>query len=183
MTHLQTLVKDQAKSTIRGYGYNGDMYFIALKRLQDTFENPSKIVNSFLQRLSSYSSASLRQPDTFTAHSKCLMTLVDTFEQLNFQHDICSTTNFRQALAKLPTETRLAWNRHAISSRLKRPTLKVITFLLREFALDCSEFPLSNHLAPYEHSTVKIFRPSNSTCSALHQPSVNNKTHSAATTD
>ena len=28
MTQLQTLVKDQAKSTIRGYGYNGDMYFI-----------------------------------------------------------------------------------------------------------------------------------------------------------
>ena len=58
MTHLQTLVKDQAKSTIRGYGYNADMYFIALKRLQDTFGNPTKIVTSFLQRLGSHPSPS-----------------------------------------------------------------------------------------------------------------------------
>ena len=49
-THLQTLVKDQAKSVIRGNGYNGDMYFIALKRLQDGSENPTKIVTFFLQR-------------------------------------------------------------------------------------------------------------------------------------
>ena len=102
------------------------MYFIALKRLQDTFGNPTKIITSFLQRLSSHPSPSLRQPDSFTAYSNFLTTLVDTFEQLNFQHDICSTTNVQQALAKLPTETRLAWNRHAVSSGLQRPTLKTL---------------------------------------------------------
>ena len=183
MTHLQTLVKDQAKSTIRGYGYNGDMYFIALKRLQDTFGNPTKIITSILQRLSSHPSPSLRQLDSFTAYSNFLTTLVDTFEQLNFQHDICSTTNVQRALAKLPTETRLAWNRHAVSSGLQRPTLKDITSWLQEFALACSEIPVAKHLAPSEHSTAKFFRPSSSTSSALHQPFANDKTHSAPSTD
>ena len=107
MTHLRTLVKDQAKSVIRGYGYNGDMYFIALKRLQDSFGNPTKIVTSFLQRLNCHPIPTLEQPDSFTVYSNFLTTLFDTFEQLDFQHDIRSTTNVQQALRKLPTETRL----------------------------------------------------------------------------
>ena len=43
MTHLQTLVKDQANSSIRGYGYNGDMYFIALKRFKTHLEIQLKL--------------------------------------------------------------------------------------------------------------------------------------------
>ena len=101
MTHLQTLEKDQAKSVIRGYGYSGDMYFTALKRLQDSFGNPTKLVTSFLQRLNCHPIPTLEQPDSFTVYSNFLTTLVDTFEQLDFQHDIRSTTNVQQALRKL----------------------------------------------------------------------------------
>ena len=97
MTHLQTLVKDETKTVIRGYGYNGYMYFIALKRLQDTFGNPTKIVTSFLQRLNCHPIPTLEQPDSFTVYSNFLTTLVDTFENLTFHHDICSTTNVQQA--------------------------------------------------------------------------------------
>ena len=51
MTYLQTLVKDQTKSVIRGYGYNGDMYVIALKRLQDSFGNQPKLSPLFYNAL------------------------------------------------------------------------------------------------------------------------------------
>ena len=112
------------------------MCFIALKRLQDTFGNPTKIVTSFRQRLNCHPIPTLEQPDSFTVHSNFLTTLVDTFEQLTFLHDICSTTNDQQALRKLPTENRLAWIRHAVSSGLKRPTTKDVILWLREFAID-----------------------------------------------
>ena len=135
MTHLQTLAKDQAKSVIRGYGYRGDMYFIAPKRLQDSFGDPTKIVTSFLQRLNCHLIPSFEQPDYFTVYSNFLTTLVDTFEQFDFQDDIRSTTNVQQALRKLPIETRLAWNRPGASSGLEQPTLKDVTLCLREFAL------------------------------------------------
>ena len=154
MTHLQTLVKDQAKSVIRGYGYNGDMYIIALKRLQDSFGNPTKFVTSFLQRLNCHPIPTLEQPDSFTVYSNFLTTLVDTFEQLDFQHDIRSTTNVQQALRKLPTETRLAWNRHAVSSGLKQPTLNDVTLWLREFGLACSEMPV-----PQQTTSIKNGQP------------------------
>ena len=84
MTHLQTLVKDQAKSVIRGCGYYGDMYLIALKQLQDSFVNQTKIVTSFLQRLNCHLIPTFEQSDSFTVYSNFFTTLVKTFEQLDF---------------------------------------------------------------------------------------------------
>ena len=184
MTHLQTLVKDQAKSVIRGYGYNGDMYFTALKRLQDSFGNPTKIVTSFLQRLNCHPIPTLEQPDSFTVYSNFLTTLVDTFEQLNFQHDIRSTTNVQQALRKLPTETRLAWNRHAVSSGLKQPTLNDVTLWLREFALACSEMPVPQQTTSIKNGQPQFSHDSRSSSgTANHHKSSTNTPRSGPTTD
>ena len=68
-TNYQILVKIQAKSVIRGYGYNGDMKIIALKRLKQTFENQTKNVTSFLQRINWHPISTLERPDSFTVFS------------------------------------------------------------------------------------------------------------------
>ena len=184
MTRLQTVVKDQAKSVIRGCGYNGDMYFTALKRLQDSFGNPTKIVTSFLQRPNCHPIPTLEQSDSFTVYSNFLTTIVDTFEQLDFQHDIRSTTNVQQALRNLPTETILPWNRHAVSSGLKQPTLKDVTLWLREFALACSEMPV-----PQQSTSIKNGQPHfshdsrSSSGTANHHKSSTNTPRPGPTTD
>ena len=84
-------------------------------------------MTSFLQCLNFHPIPTVEQPESFTVYSNFLTTLVDTFEELDFQSVLCSATNVQQALRKLPTETRLAWNRHAVSSGRKQPTLKDVT--------------------------------------------------------
>ena len=117
-------------------------------------------------------------------YSNFLTTLVDTFEQLDFQHDIRSTTNVQQALRKLPTETRLAWNRHAVSSRLKQPTLNDVTLWLREFALACSEMPVPQQTTSIKNGQPQFSHDSRSSSgTANHHKSSTNTPRSGPTTD
>ena len=125
MIHLQSLVTGPAKLMIAGYGANGDTYELALQRLRENFGNTNRIVNnSFLQRLTNFKPPNLAQPESYMQFSAFLLTLVDTFEQLGFVHDICSTTNLNTALAKLPDPVRLEWNRFVIDKDYDQPSLR-----------------------------------------------------------
>ena len=107
MIHLQSLLTGEAKHFIDGYGCNGSLYVPALNRLEEHFGNPNRIVNAFLDKLSQFKPPNLTVPESYTQFSAFLLTLVDTFQQLGFNHDIHSITNLNQAFNKLPTPVRL----------------------------------------------------------------------------
>ena len=53
MIHLQSLLTGEAKALVDGCGCNGDLYTAALSRLQEHFGNSKRIVNAFLDKVSS----------------------------------------------------------------------------------------------------------------------------------
>ena len=141
MIHLQSLVTGPAKLMIAGYGANGDTYELALQRLRENFGNTNRIVNSFLQRLANFKPPNLAQPESYMQFSAFLLTLVDTFEQLGFVHDICSTTNLNTALAKLPDPVRLEWNRFVIDKDYDQPSLRHLAQWFQRYAQACRDMP------------------------------------------
>ncbi|XP_063728597.1 uncharacterized protein LOC134856162 [Symsagittifera roscoffensis] len=141
MIHLQSLVTGPAKLMIAGYGANGDTYELALQRLRENFGNTNRIVNSFLQRLANFKPPNLAQPESYMQFSAFLLTLVDTFEQLGFVHDICFTTNLNTALAKLPDPVRLEWNRFVIDKDYDQPSLRHLAQWFQRYAQACRDMP------------------------------------------
>ena len=82
-------------------------------------------------------------PDSDTQFSAFLLTLVDTFQQFGFNHDILFTTNVNQALNKLPTPVRLEWNKHDLERSLLQPSLKEPSEWLLIYAKACRDLPTS----------------------------------------
>ena len=80
-------------------------------------------------------------PESYTHLSAFLLTLVDTFQQLGFNHDIHSTTNLNQALNKLPTPVRLDWNKYALEKFSLQPSLKDLSEWLSIYTKACRELP------------------------------------------
>ena len=111
MIHLQSLLTGKAKALVDGYGCKGDLYVPAINRLQEHFGNPKRIVNACLEKISSFKAPNLAYPESYTQFSSFLLTMVDTFSQLGFIHDLHSTTNLNIAFAKLPNPVWLEWNK------------------------------------------------------------------------
>ena len=118
MIHLQSLLTGEAIALVDGYGCNGDLYAAALSRLQEHFGNSKRIVNAFLDKLSNFTNPNLSKPESYTQYSSFLLTLVDTFQQLGFIHDLHSTINMNIALTKLPNPFRLKWNRYVLEKTM-----------------------------------------------------------------
>ena len=127
MIHLQSHVIGEAKALQNGYGYNGSLYAPTLARLEEHFGNANRIVNAFREKLSHFRRPNLTIPDSYTQFTAFVLTLVDTFEQLGFNHGIHSTTYVNQASKKLPTPVRLAWNKHVLERSLLQPSLKELS--------------------------------------------------------
>ena len=155
--HLQNLVSGEPKALIDGYGCNPAMYQYALSRFKSTYGKPDRIVMSFLQRLQTFRQPSTDDPNSITNYANFLSSLVDTFTQLNFLHDIHSTVNLTSALLKLPADVRLNWNRHVLSQNIKDPSLRNFAPWLQNFATVCRDsfipFSDTNHNGRSSSST------------------------------
>ena len=175
MIHLQSLLIGEAKALVDGYGCNGSLYSPALARLEEYCGKPNRIVNAFLEKLSHFRPPNLTIPDSFTQFSSFLLTLVDKFQQLGFNHHKHSTTNVNRALNKLPTPVRLEWNKHVLERRLLQPSLKEISEWLLIYAKACRDLPTScasaqppsthskdsNNLSKQSNQQNQFYRPSN----------------------
>ena len=160
MIHLQSLITGEAKSSIDGYGCNGSLYVPALNRLVENFGNPNRITNAFLDKLSQFKPPNLTVPGSYTQFSAYLLTLVDTFQQLGFNHDIPSAPNLNQALYKLPLSVRLDWNKYALEKFSLQLSLKDLSELLSIYANACRDLP-----AP-----ILVTRPSHGRSNFVHKP-------------
>ena len=174
MIHLQSLLIGEAKALVDGYGCNGSLYAPALARLEEHFDNPNRIVNAFLEKLSHFRPPNLTTPDSYTQVSAFLLTLVDTFQQLGFNHDIHSTTNVNQALNKLPTPVRLEWNKHVLERSLLQPSLRELSEWLLIYAKACRDLPTSCASAqpPSTHSKASnhLWKQSNQQTNSTVRP-------------
>ena len=160
MIHLQSLLTGEAKHLKDGYGCDGSVYVPALNCLEEHFGNRNRIVNAFLDKLSQFKSPNLTVPESYTQFSAFLLTLVDTFQQLGFNHDIHSTTNPNQALNKLPTPVRLDWNKYALEKFSLQPSPKDLSEWLSIYAKAYRDLP-----AP-----ISIARPSHGRSNFAHKP-------------
>ena len=127
LIHLQSLLTGEAKALLDGYGCNGDLYASALHRFQEHLGNPERIINAFLEKLNSFKSPNLSHPKCYIHFSSFLFTMVDTFQQLGFVHDLLSTTNLNVVLAKLPNRIRLEWNKFVLEKDFQQPSLQILS--------------------------------------------------------
>ena len=139
--HLQTLAIRPAKNLISGYGYNADFYETAIEKLRSKIGKPTKVVSEYLLHLQRLQHPTFEQPTSFKDFLNFLSTMVDTFKQLCFHHDLQSTANVEQVLKKLPITARLEWNRHALAAKLERPKLSRIAEWIEEHANACEDLP------------------------------------------
>ena len=51
MIDLQSLLSNEAKALVEGYGCKGDLYVSAINCFQEHFGNPKRILNAFLEKL------------------------------------------------------------------------------------------------------------------------------------
>ena len=121
--HPQSLLTGEAKALVDGYGCNGDLYASALQRLQEHSRNPKRILKAFLEKLNRPKSPNSSHLQSHTHFSSFLLTLVDSFQQLGFIHDLHSATNLNVTLAKLPNPIHLAWNKFVLEKNLQLPSL------------------------------------------------------------
>ena len=96
-------------------------------------------------------------PNSITNYANFISSLVDTFTQLNFLHDLHSTVNLTSALSKLPADVRLNWNRHVLSQNIIDPSLRNFAPWLQNFATACRDsfipFSDTNHNGRSSSST------------------------------
>ena len=93
MVDLQSLLRDEAKALVDGCSCKSDLYAAALSRLQEISGNSKRVVTAFLDKLSHYfRNPNLSKVDSYTQYSSFLLTLVDTFQQLGFFHDLTPTS-------------------------------------------------------------------------------------------
>ena len=140
--------------------YNGKLYVPALNRLVENFGNPNRITNAFLDKLSQFKRPNLTVPGSYTQFSAFLLTLVDTFQQLGFNHDIHSAPNLNQALNKLQLSVRLDWNKYALKKFSLQPSPKDLSEFLSISAKACRDLP-----AP-----ILVTRPSHGRSNFAHKP-------------
>ena len=163
MIHLQSLLVGEAKALVDGYGCNGSLYAPALARLEEHIGNPFRIVNAFLKKLSHFRPPNLTIPELYAV--LCFpLTLVDTLQQLGFNHYIHSTTNVNEALDKLQTPVRLEWNKHVLERSLLQPSLKELSEWLLIYAKACRDLPTSaSSQPPSTHSKAsnKLWKQAN----------------------
>ena len=171
MIHLQSLLTGEAKALVDGYGCNGDLYAAALSRLQEHFGNSKRIVNAFLDKLSNFRNPNLSNPESYTQYSSFLLTIVDTFQQLGFFHDLHSTINMNIALTKLPNPVRLEWNRYVLEKTMTQPSLNAVAEWLLNYAKACRDLPTNSNLPSSQNIGVHkmAWKTSHSTLLELMQ--------------
>ena len=155
-----------SESLVDGYGCNGDLYASAIHRLQEHFGNPKRIVNAFLEKLNRFKSPNLCHPESYTHFSSFLLTMVDTFQDFRFVHDLHSTTNLNVALAKLPNPVRLEWNKFVLEKDFQQPSLQILTDWLLHYSKACRDL----------NSSPQTFQSSHAQSSWKISPSVPNST-------
>ena len=150
MIHLQSLLTGEANALVDGYSYIGDLYAAAQSRLQEHFGNSKRIVNAFLDKLSNFRNPYLSNPESYTQYSSFLLTLVDTFQQLGFIHDLDSTIDMNIALTKLQNPVRLEWNRYFLEKTITQPSLKALADWLLNSAKACRDLPANSNLPIFQ---------------------------------
>ena len=128
MINLQSLLTGEAKSLIDGYGCNGSLYVPALNCLEEHFGNPNRIVNAFLDKLSQFKPPNLTVPESYTQFSAFLLTLVDIFQQVGFNHDIHSNRKPQSGVTNFRHQS--AWTGTSISSKSFYSSRLLKTFLI-----------------------------------------------------
>ena len=123
-THLQSLLTEQAKSLVKGYGCNGQCYHQALDDLKKKYGKSSVIVNAYLEKLASFPSPSAQRPKSFDNFSIFINNLVNTFTRLEYEHDLKSTLNTQVAIQKLPYSQLVDWSKHCAQHQIESPSLE-----------------------------------------------------------
>ena len=102
ITYLQNSVSGKAKQIIESYSCNPAYYETALNELMNHFGDPSVVVSAFINQLESWHTTDSNNKKSFIAISNFLKRLLQTFEYLDLQADLQSSTLLKKAKEKVP---------------------------------------------------------------------------------
>ena len=111
LQHLQNAVVGRAKEAIGGYGYSGELYTEALKKLESRFGKSHTVVKAHLNRLRRWIKLSDYRLHEVCSYSDVISTAVETFKRLDHTSDLHAANNLNMVVAKLP---------HCLCVKLKR---------------------------------------------------------------
>lgn len=126
MAHLQQHCVGKAKYAIAGFGYNGDLYYEALRTLERRFGDSRLVISSHLEKLRRFFPIVEPSAISIRALATVLNNLVCTFQQLHFHDDLRAASNVKMAVEKLPRDMMIKWNEYLISNDIRAPTLPVL---------------------------------------------------------
>ena len=113
----------KAKEKIQAYSCDPAYYAIALKELMDHFEDPSIVVNAFINQLEAWRPNNDYHKQNFVSFASFLKRLVQAFEYLGFKADLQSSTLMKKANEKIPHNILLKWTEYTLTSIGNQPTV------------------------------------------------------------
>ena len=123
IAHLQSSVCGLAQQTISGMLYDGNLYFQALKTLEERFRQDDDLIKFNLNSI--FDAPDPMEDDTeslerFQATVHCAVTIL---ENMGAVADLHSSDSLQRTVEKLPRELRRDWGKFALELKPARPSL------------------------------------------------------------
>ena len=118
LTYLETLVTGISKTAIANFTYCGAMYTEALKTLEKKFCQPQAVVGAYLDKLETYPAVKMHSSESIIGYAYTISSLVNVFQSLSYESDLCSASLLNQANSKLPPNMRVGWSLHTVKRNL-----------------------------------------------------------------
>ena len=103
------------------------MYTEALKTLEKKFSQSQAVVGAYLDKLATYPAVKMLSSESIISYASTISSLVNVFQSLSYESDLCSASLLNQAVSKLPPNMREGWSLHTVKQNLYRPTLLDLT--------------------------------------------------------
>ena len=122
MQHLQNAGTGRAKEAMEGYGYSGELYPEALKKLESRFGKSHVLVKAHLNRLWKWSKLSDERLHEVRRFLDVVLTSVKAFKCLGYSEDLNSANNLNMVVDKLSSLC-VKWKEYKRYKRLNKANL------------------------------------------------------------
>ena len=123
MQHLQNAVTGRAKEAIEGYGYSGELYQEALKKLESRFGKSHVAVKAHLNRLRKWSKLIDERLHEVRRFLDVVSTSVKAFKRLGYSEDLNAANNLNMVVDKLSPSLCVKWKEYKRDTGLKKANL------------------------------------------------------------
>ena len=133
MDLLQSHVKGDAQKLVRGLGYTGRNYGLALKELKAAFGHHLLVARAYIEGVTSGPAIPTHDPVAMREFYVKIRDCITTLDQLHYRADLSSSDTLLRASKRLPADKVGKWNEHIKNvSNDREPSLIDLQNWLRE---------------------------------------------------